>query len=55
MHRCKNSPELGESITLINKTLNLAGDKNLTIEKQMRLFLTWGVIYRENGKIDLAQ
>ena len=47
MHRCRNNPaEMGESLTLINKTLNLAGDKNLTIEKQMKLFLTWGVVYR---------
>lgn len=47
MHRSRNNPtEMGEAVTLINRTLNLAGDKNLTIEKQMKLFLTWGVVYR---------
>lgn len=37
---------MGEAVAIINKTLNLAGDKNLTIEKQMKLFLSWGVVYR---------
>jgi hypothetical protein len=34
--------------------LTLAVDKNLAIEKQMKLFLTWGVIYRESGQVELA-
>jgi hypothetical protein len=30
----------------MSKTLDLAADLNLPIEKQMKLFLTWGVVHR---------
>ncbi len=56
MHKAKKDPlDEGEAIRLINKALSLAADKNLPIEKQMKLFLTWGVIYRENGQVEQAQ
>lgn len=56
MHRGKTEQgEQNQAILLINKTLNLAGDKNLPIEKQMKLFLTWGIIYREGNQLDLAE
>jgi len=36
-----------ESLQLINKTITLASDKNLPIEKQMKVLLAVGIINRE--------
>jgi hypothetical protein len=41
--------EKEEAKQLINKTLTQASDKNLPIEKQMQLFLAWGIVYKECG------
>jgi hypothetical protein len=30
----------------MGKTLTMAGELNLPVEKQMRMFLTWGVVLR---------
>lgn len=38
-----------EILQLMSKTLDIAAELNLPIEKQMRLFLTWGVVHRECG------
>jgi len=43
------SREKEEAKELINKTLTQASEKNLPIEKQMQLFLTWGIVYKECG------
>lgn len=38
--------ERTEILQLMSKTLDIAAELNLPIEKQMQLFLTWGVVHR---------
>lgn len=33
----------------------MAGEVNLPVEKQMRMFLTWGVVLRECGDVKTAE
>ena len=45
----KAESEKIELMQMMSKTLELAADENLPIEKQMKMFLTWGVVHRECG------
>lgn len=47
--------EKKEILQLMSKTLDLAADLNLPIEKQMKLFLTWGIVHRECGDRPAAE
>lgn len=39
----------------MGKTLTIAGEQNLPIEKQMKLFLTWGIVHRDCGDRMVAE
>lgn len=45
----RREDERQEILHLMSKTLELAAQENLPIEKQMKMFLTWGVVHRECG------
>ena len=47
--KLKQEEEKADILQLMSKALELAADENLPVEKQMKMFLTWGVVHRECG------
>ena len=45
---------LERELTITNGRRYVPADENLPIEKQMKVFLTWGVVHRECGERSAA-
>ena len=39
----------------MDKVMAMAGEQNLPMEKQMQMFLSWGVVYRECKQLGQAE
>jgi hypothetical protein len=50
----KYEEEKLEVLYLMSRVLELAAEENLPIEKQMKMFLSWGVVHRECGDREAA-
>ena len=42
------------AVSMIDKVMAMAGELNLSMERQMQMFITWGVVYRQSQKMPQA-
>ena len=40
-----------DAVSMIDKVMAMAGELNLSMERQMQMFITWGVVYRQSEKM----